>query len=648
MPEVARPTFAGDYVNLQLGDSDDAILGKLRDALADKARLRQRAEAAARRVTAGFSLDAFADRVLAALACLTPPVPATVSPPAGPRFAIGSAPGSGPPLVSAPPAATLSSCLIVRDNARTIRACLESLRPWVDELVVVDTGSTDDTPRIAAELGARVFHFPWVDDFSAARNESVRHARGEWVFWMDSDDVIDATNGRGLRTLADGPHPDNVLGYVVQVHCPGEDGSELTVVDHVKLFRNRPDLRFEGRIHEQILPSVRRAGGEVGWTDLFVVHSGYDHSPEGQERKKERDLRLLGLELADRPGHPFTLFNLGMTYADIGRPAEAVSHLEGSLLNSATGESHRRKAHALLAHCLARLGRRAEGLAACDRGLREFPGDVELEFRRGLLFHEAGRLREAAEAYQRVLAGGQGRYFTSIDRGLQGYKARQNLAAVYTDLGDWAGAEAEWRAVTGEVPFYQPGWRGLGETLMRQGKWAEASETAGHLAANSTLQAEGMLLAGRVAAARGQAGEAREAWETAAAANPADPEPLRQLGKMYFDGADDAAAERVLCELVRRDPGDPAAFHNLGSVLLRQGRAAEAAAAYRDAQRLRPGSAETGLGLGCALRAAGDVRGALEAWRTVLTRSPDCTEAAVLIAELSAAHPSQEVSVAEL
>src|SRR5581483_2610900 len=111
-------------------------------------------------------------------------------------------------------------------------------------------GSRDETPQIAAELGARVFHFPWCEDFSAARNESVRHARCRWVFWMDSDDTIDEANGRGLKALAGGPHPGGVLGYVIQVHCPGpgpEGGSDVTVVDHVKLFRNRPDLRFEGR-----------------------------------------------------------------------------------------------------------------------------------------------------------------------------------------------------------------------------------------------------------------------------------------------------------------------------------------------------------------------------------------------------------------
>jgi GT2 family glycosyltransferase/tetratricopeptide (TPR) repeat protein/SAM-dependent methyltransferase len=541
------------------------------------------------------------------------------------------------------PGVTVSGCLIVRDNAGTIRPCLESLRPWVDELVVVDTGSADETPRIAAALGARVFHFPWCDDFSAARNESVRHARGEWVFWMDSDDTIDAANGRGLRELAGGLHPDNVLGYVVRVHCPGPGGAggdDLTVVDHVKLFRNRPGLRFEGRIHEQILPAVRRAGGEVGWTDLFVVHSGYDHSPEGQERKKERDLRLLGLELAAQPGHPFTLFNLGMTYADIGRYADAVPHLEGSLRQSAAGESHRRKAYALLAHCHARLGRPGDAEAECERGLAEFPGDAELEFRRGMLLHGAGRLREAAEAYRRVLSEDRGRYFTSVDRGIRGYKARQNLAAVCSDSGDWAGAEAEWRAVTAEVPRYRPGWRGLGEALFRQGKLTESNDLAGRLVADPSLRVEGLLLAGRVADGRGQGGEARRAWEAAAAADPTDPEPCRQLGRLYFEGRNDPAAERVLRSLLTRAPDDAAAHHNLGAVLLRLGRAEAAVGAFRRSLDLRPESLETGVCLGYALRAAGDERGAVEVWQGVLARAPGHLEAAAAIAEAHAKRPS--------
>jgi hypothetical protein len=180
-------------------------------------------------------------------------------------FAFDVAPGGGLRLRIDQERPYLSLCMIVRDSARTLPACLESIRPWVDEMVIVDTGSVDDTPRIVETFGGRLFHFPWCDDFSAARNESLRHARGEWLFWMDSDDMIPPECGRKLRDLVERGIDPRVTGFVMQVHCPGgrEDGGpefNVTVVDHVKLFRNRPAIRFDGRIHEQLLPSIRRSG----------------------------------------------------------------------------------------------------------------------------------------------------------------------------------------------------------------------------------------------------------------------------------------------------------------------------------------------------------------------------------------------------
>jgi FkbM family methyltransferase len=519
----------------------------------------------------------------------------------------------------------LSLCMIVRDNARTIRACLESVRPWVDEMVVVDTGSRDETPRVAGELGARVFHFPWRDDFSAARNESLRHARGAWVFWMDSDDTIDADCGRGLRELASGEHPPAVLGYVIRVRCPGPgaDGrADVTVVDHVKLFRNLPQLRFEGRIHEQILPAIRRAGGEVAWTGLFVVHSGYDHSPEGQRRKLDRDLRLLGLELRERPGHPFTLFNLGMTLADAGRHVEAVARLRDSVARSGAGESHLRKAFALLVSSLHKLGRWEDALGACERGLGLFPLDAELRFRRGMLLHERGRLEEAAGAYRDLLERPEGRHFTSVVDGLGGHLARHNLALVYADAGDWEGAEGQWRAAVAGRPSYARGWEGLGEVLVRRGKLGEAAALAARQLAEPGLRREGLLLRGKVALAGGDRAGARGEWERAAAEYPADPAPRQLLGQLYFEDGDLAAAERALTELERLDPEDAAAGHNLGAVYARQGRAAEAIDAYRRSLRRRPGSAPTHVLLGNALHEAGRDEEAARAWEKALELEP--------------------------
>ena len=249
----------------------------------------------------------------------------------------------------------LSLCMIARDSARTLGACLNSIRPWVDEIVVVDTGSLDETPQIARHFGARVFEFAWCDDFSAARNESLKHARGEWLFWMDSDDTIDENNGRRLHELSHSTHAAKILGYVMQVHCPGpcaHGEADCTVVDHVKLFRNLPTLRFDFRIHEQVLPAIRELGGEVAWTDIHVVHSGSDQSPAGRQRKHARDLRILHLELDERPDHPFTLFNLGMTYADMADHQRAIAYLKRSIDVAAVTESHLRKAYALLVNSL--------------------------------------------------------------------------------------------------------------------------------------------------------------------------------------------------------------------------------------------------------------------------------------------------------
>src|SRR5262249_53411265 len=95
----------------------------------------------------------------------------------------------------------VSLCLIVRNEEQNLPACLAPVAPLVDEMVVVDTGSIDNTPRVAAELGARVFDFAWQDDFAAARNESLRRASGDWALWLDADDRLDAANVRRLSDL---------------------------------------------------------------------------------------------------------------------------------------------------------------------------------------------------------------------------------------------------------------------------------------------------------------------------------------------------------------------------------------------------------------------------------------------------------------
>jgi glycosyltransferase involved in cell wall biosynthesis len=367
----------------------------------------------------------------------------------------------------------LSLCMIVRDNASTLPQALASAAPWVGEIVVVDTGSRDNTKEIAAEFGARIFDFPWIDHFSAARNVSLQHATGRWLFWMDSDDTIDAVNGRKLQQLAERIHDPRILGFVMQVHCPGGpsgDSNELTVVDHVKMFRNHPYLRFEFRIHEQIIPAIRRLGGEVAWSDIFVVHSGADLSVEGQQRKLERDFRTLNLELKERGEHSFVLFNFGMTYSFMGDHEQAVQFLQRSLRVSHPSESQVRKAFALLVISLFYLQRFHEASDVCRQGLTLFPHDAELLFRHGLLCHHRGLLEEAERAYLSIFDIREDRQFSSVDRGITGFKTRHNLAQVYRDMNRLDLAEVQWRHAVDAAPSFKPSRKYLIDYLRQQGR----------------------------------------------------------------------------------------------------------------------------------------------------------------------------------
>ena len=160
--------------------------------------------------------------------------------------------------------------------------------------------------------------------------------------------------------------------------CLGENPTEAgTVVDHVRLFRNHPQLRWDFRVHEQIIPAIRRLGGDVRWCDVVIHHVGYQ-DPNLRRRKRDRDLRLLQKANQDRPDHPFTLFNLGSVIHEMGKVAEAVPHLRRSLGLSDPADSIVRKLYALLSQCHRELGQADLAAAACRTGLEYYPDDTEL------------------------------------------------------------------------------------------------------------------------------------------------------------------------------------------------------------------------------------------------------------------------------
>jgi glycosyltransferase involved in cell wall biosynthesis len=355
--------------------------------------------------------------------------------------------------LAAPPA-RVSLTMIVKDEERNLRDCLAGLAPLFHEIVVVDTGSADGTKALAAELGARVFDFPWVDDFAAARNAALDRATGDYAFWLDADDRLDAENREKLARLFATLGGRNEA-HVMKCRClPDRPGGGVTVVDHVRLFPLRPGVRWEFRVHEQILPALRAAGTDVRWADVAIDHVGYT-DPAVRGRKLERDTRLLLRELEERPGHPFPLFNLGSVHLERGRPADALPCLRASLAASEVRDSIVRKLYALIAQCHARLGDRAAARAAVREGRGHYPADAELLYLDGSLALDAGDPAAAERAFGELLAGRDEEHFGSTDGDLRGDRARQGLAAARAAVAA-ADRPAEPAAEPDELAFSIP------------------------------------------------------------------------------------------------------------------------------------------------------------------------------------------------
>lgn len=271
----------------------------------------------------------------------------------------------------------LSLNMIVRNEECNLRECLAPIAELFDEVVVVDTGSTDGTVRAAQRLGARVIRFPWNDNFSDARNAALKNSKGKWVFWLDADDRIDAQAVRTLRKLIAGNTP---CGVYVTVESPiGGNGGAIQNYT-LRLFPNTPDIQWTGAVHEQIAESLRSAHMRLVKCEDFVVkHVGYENSDESL-KKSLRNLKLLSRELAAKPRDPYILLALGQEFLSCGQPQHAVKWLRllWESRGNANGDENRHifwTAAILLFDCAVRCDCEAEAVAWLERAIELAPNN---------------------------------------------------------------------------------------------------------------------------------------------------------------------------------------------------------------------------------------------------------------------------------
>lgn len=272
----------------------------------------------------------------------------------------------------APEQPLLSVCMIARDEELWLPRSLASVRSWADEIVLVDTGSTDRSLAIARELGARVFEQPWQGDFAFHRNQALAQARGRWILSLDADEELDQQCAPHLRALLNRPEMEAADAVFIEIlHLAADGGHSLQILP--RIFRNFAGIHFEGRIHERL----KGGNGRGLRAPIRLVHHGFAQEPAVMAAKAARNLGLIRAWVEQEPTNPTAWAYLAQT--QMASPATAAEALEAgrrALALARSGGADQRGLprifHPLLI-ALTVMGKRAELAEFAAQCLRELP-----------------------------------------------------------------------------------------------------------------------------------------------------------------------------------------------------------------------------------------------------------------------------------
>jgi tetratricopeptide (TPR) repeat protein len=374
---------------------------------------------------------------------------------------------------------TISLCMIVRDEEEMLGDCLRSVAPHVDQLVVVDTGSTDRTMEIARSFGAEVHEFAWTGSFSEARNESLRHATGDWILWLDADERLVEADGPRLRELARRTWVEGF--HVIETHYLGTGDDGTASHAPMRMFRRRPEHRWRGTVHEQVAWSLPGwLPGRMQHTTVRVDHFGYLAQVVHDRDKGRRNLELLLRQHETTPS-AFTSYNIGSEHAGAGDWAEANAWLERAL-TEARAESPAgwtsqpwtplMVQRATVARRLT--GDRAGAIALASEGLTAWPDYTDLVWEQARSYADLGAWDRCEEAARAAIELGDApaRYVAVTGKGT--FQARQLLARALREQGHVEEARAQLEAALREQPGYQAALADLVELVLGSGGDAAA------------------------------------------------------------------------------------------------------------------------------------------------------------------------------
>jgi glycosyltransferase involved in cell wall biosynthesis len=333
------------------------------------------------------------------------------------------------------PLPKLSLAMIVKNEARCLARCLGSIKKIADEIIIVDTGSTDRTVAIAGGFNAKIFHFDWCDDFSAARNFALEQTTGDWILVLDGDETVSEPLAAAIKQFVSGAPQIGRLKIVSDFRRHGQTLRSQTFVS--RLFPR--GAHFEGKIHEQIvspLPRVNLAGE--------LAHDGYLET-----QKSDRNVKLLLAALEREPANAYLLHQLALEYTSLDQPEKAFPCLQQAFARMQPADPFAPNVVVDLLYAAMAVKRFDAGLEAVARSEKELADFPDFHLVRGLFYmnlirHDTvkhlAEVPKVEQSFQRCLALGETDRYKSV-HGTGTFLANYNLGLFYHVFGNAAGAK---------------------------------------------------------------------------------------------------------------------------------------------------------------------------------------------------------------
>ncbi|OOM78463.1 glycosyltransferase [Clostridium sp. BL-8] len=331
----------------------------------------------------------------------------------------------------------VSLCMIVKDEEEYLPKCLDSINDIVDEIVIVDTGSADKTVEIAKNFGAKVYYFKWNNNFSEARNESLKYATKDWIFILDADDELTMESKENFKMLINSELDEKAIYHFETLSYYGSsiEKDNIAVNLNPRLFKNNRGIHYEGEVHNQLISS--EGDYNAVCKEIKIYHYGYIDKRIASKDKRNRNIYILNEQIKKNPNNGFAYFNLGNEYGALDDMNKALEYYYKAYesFNPRTGYSSLLILRIIISNL--RLKHYDEALKFVDIGIFHYPECTDFYFYQALILKELDRATLQIKALEKCIELGEPPSELKFIFGTWSYRAYYELGKIYMKYKDY-------------------------------------------------------------------------------------------------------------------------------------------------------------------------------------------------------------------